>query len=112
MAEAAIFCGIAAGETEYVIDGAVFLHLRKDAAEIVGVEEGFSAGVGRERGKRVLGGGVAVEIVQRGCARVGGLAVQTGVLSFAARRKSLEAADIQRIDGGVGLRSEERRVGK
>src|SRR5208283_4217243 len=46
--EPAVFSRIVAGESQNVIDGTVFLHLGKDAAEIVGVEEGFAAGV---RGK-------------------------------------------------------------
>ena len=45
MAESAIFCGIAAGEAENVVDGTVFLHLRENAAEIIGVEESLSASV-------------------------------------------------------------------
>ena len=49
MAEAAVFRGIRAGETEHVVSGRIFLHLREDAAEIVGVEKGFAAGVVGER---------------------------------------------------------------
>ena len=35
MAESAIFCGIAAGEAQNIVDGTVFLHLGENAAEIV-----------------------------------------------------------------------------
>src|SRR5260370_4269206 len=40
-----IFSAVSAAQTQNVIGGAVFLHLRKDGAEIVGVEEGLAAAV-------------------------------------------------------------------
>ncbi len=103
MAEFSVFCRIVAGEAENVIDGTVFLHLGENATEIVGVKEGFSAGIGGKRGERVLRRGVAVQIVEGGGAGVGRLSVQAGVLRFAARGKGLEAADVEGIDGGVGF---------
>ena len=103
MAEAAVFRGIGAGEAEHVVRRRVFLHLREDAAEIVGIEEGFATGVIGERRKSFLRVGVAVEIVEDGAAVVRGLPVQAGVLRFAARRKRLQAAHVERIDGDVGF---------
>src|SRR6202035_5578308 len=103
MAESAVLCRIAAGEAENVIDGTVFLNLGENTAEIVGVEEGFSTRVGGKRGERVLRRGIAVQIIECGCAGVSGLAVQAGVLRFATRRKGLEAADVERIDGSIGF---------
>src|SRR5579872_5870321 len=82
MTEAAILHGIRAGETKNIVGGRIFLHLCEDAAEIVGVEKGFAAGVVGERRKRFLGIRVAVEVVEDGVAVVGGLAVQAGVLRF------------------------------
>src|SRR5258705_12223604 len=86
-AESAVFCGIVAGEAENVIDGTVFLHLGENAAEIVGVEEGFSAGIGGKRGECVLRRGVCIQIGEGGGGGVGRLSVQAGVLRFAARGK-------------------------
>jgi len=63
MPVAAVLQRIVAGETENVIDRTVFLHLRKDAAEIVRIEERFSAGVSGNCSERVLRRRVAVEIV-------------------------------------------------
>ena len=54
MPEPAVFCRIVAGEAQNVIDGTVFLHLGEDAAEIVGIEESFAAGVRGERSEGVL----------------------------------------------------------
>src|SRR5208337_4682395 len=103
VAEPAVFRRIVAGESQNVIDGTVFLHLGEDAAEIIGIEEGFAAGVRGKRGEGVLGSGVAVQVVENRGAGVGGMPVQAGVLRFATRRKGLQAADVQGIDGGVGL---------
>src|SRR4029077_16672047 len=50
MPEPAILQRVCAGESENVVGGAVLLHLRKDAAEIIGVEEGLAAGVRSQRG--------------------------------------------------------------
>ena len=62
--EVPILQGIGARETQNVIRGSVFLHLRKYAAEVIVVEKGFSAGVIRERGESVLRVRVAIEIVE------------------------------------------------
>ncbi len=95
------FAGFVAGETEDVIGGRVFLHLREDAAEVIGVEEGFAAGIVGERRKRFLRIRVAVEIVEDRVAVIRGLAVQAGVLRFPARRKRLQAANVEWINRDV-----------
>ncbi len=48
VAEVAVFERVGTGEAENVVGGTIFLHLGKDGAEIVGIEESFAAGVGSE----------------------------------------------------------------
>src|SRR5260221_12617850 len=105
MPEPAVLQRVAAGEPEDVVGGAVLLHLRKNGAEIVRVKEALDGGVGGQRGQRFLRGRITVEIVEHRGAVVGGLAVQTGILRLAAGRKRLQAANIDWIDGYVGLHS-------
>ena len=64
MAVSTVFEGIVADEAQDVIRRSVLLHLGKDAAEIVRIEEGFSAGVGRKRREGFLRRGVVVQVVQ------------------------------------------------
>src|SRR5215469_8511183 len=103
MAEASVFERIVAGEAQYVIRGRVFLHLGEHAAEIVRIEERFASGIGCERRKRLLGRGIAVEIVENRAAIVRGLAVQTGILRLTARRERFQPANVKRINRDVGL---------
>src|SRR5580704_14201496 len=105
VAEPAVLQLVITAEAENVVDGTIFLNLRKDAAEIVGIEESFSAGVRGKRCQGVLRSGVAVQIIQDGRAGIRGLTVQAGVLRFAARRKRLQSANVQRVNGSVGFDS-------
>src|SRR5271168_3846545 len=84
-AEFPILRGSAAGETEDVIRRAIFLHLRKNAGEIVGIKERFATSIGSERCQGVLRRGVRAEIVDDRCSGIRGNAVQACGLSFTAR---------------------------
>ena len=101
--------GVRASKSENVIRRSVFLHLRKNAAEIVGVEKRLAASVVGERRERFLRIRVAVEIVEDSVSVVRGLSMQAGVLRFASARKRLQPAHIERINGHVGFHRSGRR---
>ncbi len=109
VAEPAVFRMIRTGIAQNVVRRSIFLHLRKNAAEIVRIEERLPAGVRRQRRKRFLRRGIAVQIIQHGCATIRRLSMQAGILRFASSGKRLQPAHVERIDRDVGLYRSRRR---
>src|ERR1700722_5035063 len=74
---AAVAHSIGRAETEDVVGRRVLLYFLEGWREVVGIEEGLAARVGRKRGHYFLGVEVGIQIILQGRAVVAGGAAQT-----------------------------------
>ena len=89
-------------ETDGVVGGDVFLHLREGGREVVGVQERLAAGFGGERGHHFLGVKVALHVVHERAAVECALSAQAARRSVAQRADGLEAARVDTVNGEIG----------
>ena len=90
-------------EAKDVIGLGVVLHLLEGGAKVVGVEEGFAAGVAAEGVEGFLRGGVGGELRSGGRTGVSRVAAQAAFTGVADGGKRLQAPGIDAVDGEVGL---------